>query len=211
MTFRPIPLAGLLALFSCLFTGCQSVPDAEVLIKKSFYLKLSEHEWGCVLGRNGVTKGKREGDGRTPVGILPVREVWYRADRLPRPQTALPVRVLQEDDGWCDDPTRREYNRPVKLPFSGSHERLWREDSLYDIIVVLGWNDKPVRRGRGSAIFLHVAATATYRTAGCLAMRKEDLLELLKELKPGMTIRVNPPEKMRPQPAAADFGLHDHG
>jgi L,D-peptidoglycan transpeptidase YkuD (ErfK/YbiS/YcfS/YnhG family) len=115
----------------------------------------------------------------TPAGRYPLRRVLYRADRLPTPTSALPVAALAPDDGWCDDPADAAYNRPVKLPYGGRHERLWRDDGLYDVIVVIGHNDDPVVPGRGSAVFLHVAGPGYPPTDGCVALALRDLLELL--------------------------------
>jgi L,D-peptidoglycan transpeptidase YkuD (ErfK/YbiS/YcfS/YnhG family) len=107
--------------------------------------------------------------------------VFYRADRVLRPQTALPVSVIRRDDGWCDDPDDRNYNRPVRLPYGGSHEHLWRDDSLYDIVVVLDFNLQRPRPGAGSAIFLHIAAPGFAPTAGCIAVSEATLRRLLAE------------------------------
>jgi L,D-peptidoglycan transpeptidase YkuD (ErfK/YbiS/YcfS/YnhG family) len=124
----------------------------------------------AALGRGGVRADKSEGDGATPVGVLPLRRVLYRADRGRAPTCAMAVEPLAPDDGWCDDPTHRDYNRMVRLPHPGRHERLWRDDAVYDVIGVLGWNDAPVERGRGSAIFLHVARPDFAPTEGCIAL-----------------------------------------
>lgn len=138
-------------------------------------------EYPCALGKNGVAMDKKEGDGMTPIGCFPLREVFYRSDRLEKPETKLPVSEIERNDSWCDDVDRQEYNKKIKLPFSGSHEELWRnEDNLYDIIVVVGYNDSPVVFGKGSAIFLHIARPEFTPTLGCIAFKKEDLLGILK-------------------------------
>jgi len=124
----------------------------------------------CALGRSGVTRHKREGDGGTPAGTLRPAAVYFRADRVPRPSTTLPLRRLGPSDGWCDDPADRRYNRPVRLPYPGGHEDMWREDHLYDIVVVLDWNLVHPQPGRGSAIFFHLAAPGFAPTAGCIAV-----------------------------------------
>lgn len=134
----------------------------------------------CALGRGGVRADKREGDGATPAGLLPLRRVLYRADRVTRPRAAVPVGPLAPHDGWCDDPADASYNRPVRLPHAGRHEVLWREDALYDVVGVLGWNDAPTVRGRGSAIFLHLARADWGPTEGCVALALPDLLAALR-------------------------------
>ena len=134
----------------------------------------------CALGAGGVRADKREGDGATPAGLLPLRRVLYRADRVAAP-AGLSVRAepIAPADGWCDDPGHPDYNRQVALPHPARHERLWREDRLYDILGVLGWNDAPVVRGRGSAIFLHFARPDLGPTEGCVALPERELRALL--------------------------------
>lgn len=136
-------------------------------------------EFACVLGRDGVTADKREGDHKTPKGSFAMRACYFRPDRVIMPGTGLPSIALIPEDGWCDDANHPDYNRPVKLPFAGSHEKLWREDGCYDLIVPLGYNDDPVVPGKGSAIFLHCMHDGAQATEGCIAMKKEDLLGLL--------------------------------
>ena len=133
----------------------------------------------CALGRGGVRPGKQEGDGATPAGLLPLRRVMYRADRLAPPACRVPVEPIAPDDGWCDDPGHRDYNRRVRLPHPARHEALWREDRVYDIVGVLGWNDDPPERGRGSAIFLHLARPDYAPTEGCVALAEADLRAVL--------------------------------
>ena len=149
----------------------------------------------CALGRTGVSATKREGDGATPAGALPLRYVFYRSDRETQPVTRLAVRPIAPDDGWCDDPMLPEYNSLVRHPFPGRHEILWRADGLYDLIVVLGWNDAPAVPGRGSAIFLHVAARAWAPTEGCVALERADLVRLLADCGPGDRLIVNLPRR----------------
>ena len=149
-----------------------------------------EARWGalrfrCALGRGGLERDKREGDGATPIGVWPMRRLLYRADRIGRPATRLPLQELAPEDGWCDDPADPAYNRPVRVPYPGRHERLWRADELYDLLVVLGHNDDPVVGGLGSAIFLHVARPDYEPTEGCVALARADLLRVLAAAGPG--------------------------
>jgi L,D-peptidoglycan transpeptidase YkuD (ErfK/YbiS/YcfS/YnhG family) len=146
----------------------------------------------CALGKGGRTSRKREGDGATPVGRWHLMTVFYRPDRVRRPSTGLPVRPISRHDGWCDAPGDRNYNRPVRLPYGASAERMWRADHLYDIVVVLSHNTRPRVRGAGSAIFMHVAERGYAPTAGCIAFRREHLLRLLKRLGRGACIRIKP-------------------
>jgi L,D-peptidoglycan transpeptidase YkuD (ErfK/YbiS/YcfS/YnhG family) len=155
----------------------------------------------CALGPRGVVSaaGKREGDGASPAGVWPLRRVLYRPDRRPPPATALPTSPLAPDDGWCDAPDDPAYNRPVKLPYPASAERLWRDDHVYDLIVVLGHNDDPVVAGAGSAIFLHLARPDFPPTEGCVALDAADLEALLRRARPGdaLTIAAGPPPSPR--------------
>ncbi len=140
----------------------------------------------CALGRSGVTQVKREGDGASPRGRFRLRGGAYRPDKFgTRPATALPLRPTQPGDGWCDDARDRRYNRPIALPAPGiSAERMWREDGLYDLVIDLDYNRGPIRRGRGSAIFLHVARAGYAPTEGCVALKRVDLARLLRRLGP---------------------------
>lgn len=133
----------------------------------------------AALGRGGVRPDKQEGDGATPTGVLPLRRVLYRADRQPPPACAVALEPIAPDDGWCDDPDDAGYNCSVRLPYAGHCEELWRADPLYDVIGILGWNDAPVVRRRGSAIFLHVARADYAPTDGCIALAPSDLLRVL--------------------------------
>jgi L,D-peptidoglycan transpeptidase YkuD (ErfK/YbiS/YcfS/YnhG family) len=150
-------------------------------------LRWGGREARCALGRGGVLTpaDKRESDGATPLGAWEMRRVFYRSDRIARPETRIPVSVITREMGWCDDPMHPEYNRQVRLPFDGRHEVLWREDHVYDLVVELGFNDDPVVPGRGSAIFLHVAREDYSPTEGCVACALPDLLDMLKAVKPG--------------------------
>lgn len=163
--------------------------------ESSWVLEWRGKVYRCAVGRNGVAKEgeKREGDGRTPSGTFPLRSLYYRPDRIAR--EALPARLqpiaLTPGDGWCDEPADPQYNRPVRLPYAASHEELWRrQDHLYDLILVVGYNDDPVVPGRGSAIFVHVARTGYAPTAGCVALSVKDLMEILASLEPQSRIRI---------------------
>jgi L,D-peptidoglycan transpeptidase YkuD (ErfK/YbiS/YcfS/YnhG family) len=144
-------------------------------------LTLRGETYRAAFGAAGVSTAKREGDHATPAGVLPLRRVLYRADRVAPPACIVAVEPIAPTDGWCDDPDHRDYNRMVRLPHDGHCEELWRADPLYDVIGVLGWNDRPVERGRGSAIFLHVARPDYAPTEGCVALALPDLVRLLAD------------------------------
>lgn len=132
----------------------------------------------AAIGRSGTTIAKREGDGATPVASMAVLSAWRRPGRLPGLRAPLPVRLAKETDGWCDAPLHPSYNRPVRLPHPASCETMCRPDRLYDFVVVLDWNVRRRARGRGSAIFLHVAKPDYEPTAGCVAVSPRDMLRL---------------------------------
>jgi len=151
----------------------------EALVFPDGRLSFAANVFRAALGRGGVRVDKQEGDGATPAALLPLRRVFYRADRTAIPRTTLPREPIAERDGWCDDPGHRDYNRAVQLPHPARCEDLWRSDGVYDLIVVLGWNDAPVERGRGSAIFLHLARPGYAPTEGCVAVAEADLRAVL--------------------------------
>ncbi|HEY1711012.1 MAG TPA: L,D-transpeptidase family protein [Rhizomicrobium sp.] len=152
-------------------------------------------DWGagsrrCSIGRGGIAIKQREGDGVTPAGLWPLRSAFYRADRLAMPDTALPVQALSRTDGWCDAPSDPNYNRLVSLPYEASHENLWRQDRLYDIVVMIGFNDAPVLAGKGSAIFLHIAREGYAPTEGCVGLALPDLLDVLRVATPASVVHI---------------------
>ena len=138
------------------------------------------HTVRCALGRSGIGDKVSEGDGYTPSGCFSLRRVMARGDRGLVVRTALPFSYLRKTDGWCDDPTSADYNKPITLPHPARHEELWRTDHVYDVIIEIGYNDDPVVPDIGSAIFLHVAKPDYTPTEGCIALDLNDLLDLLK-------------------------------
>lgn len=132
----------------------------------------------------------REGDAKTPLGAYRLRFGLYRADRLPRPRSELTFRPLRQDDGWCDAPGDPAYNRFIRLPYSASHEHLWREDGAYDVILVMSHNDSPPVSGLGSAVFIHIAQPDDRNTLGCIALAPEEMVKLLPRLRMGMAIQI---------------------
>lgn len=150
----------------------------------------------CALGRSGVIAAvdKREGDGMTPLGEWPIRRLLYRPDKLPvggLAATALAAEPIDPEDGWCDDPGDPAYNRPVALPYPASHERMWREDGAYDLVVVLGHNDDPPVAGMGSAIFLHLIKPGFTPTEGCVAVERSVMESLLGQVRAGDRVRIS--------------------
>jgi L,D-peptidoglycan transpeptidase YkuD (ErfK/YbiS/YcfS/YnhG family) len=144
----------------------------------------------CALGKGGISAFKREGDGATPLGTMRLLYGWRRQRPNFAPASPLPFHTIRRSDGWCDAEGDRNYNRRVALPYPKSHERLWREDGLYDICIVMDWNIRPRRRGRGSAIFFHLARPGYQPTEGCIALQRADMARLLPLLNSRTVIRV---------------------
>jgi len=152
----------------------------------------SDRRYECALGSGGclAADGKREGDGKTPLGHFPIRYAYYRADRMERPSSDLELIALSPEMGWCDDVGHSDYNKAIIKPFDASHENLWRTDHVYDLIIVIGHNDDPVIVDRGSAVFIHIAREGYTPTRGCIALAKSDLLDVLSLAKPGDMIEI---------------------
>ena len=157
----------------------------KLVVSADGHLTWNGGKLACALGRSGRRRDKVEGDGATPVGCFALKTVYYRADRLAVQATRLPLIAIEPQMGWCDDPSHADYNRPVRLPHPASCETLWRDDGVYDVVVVLGHNDDPPVPGLGSAIFLHVARPGFEPTEGCVALPLADLLAVLAECGPG--------------------------
>jgi L,D-peptidoglycan transpeptidase YkuD (ErfK/YbiS/YcfS/YnhG family) len=166
------------------------------------WASLGERRWRCAIGAGGVREDKVEGDGATPAGAYPLRHLYFRNDRLVLPKVRLPARPIGEHDGWCDDPRSPAYNRLVRIPNEWSHEKMWREDGLYDLLVVVGYNDDPPEGEWGSAIFLHIARDDMSPTHGCVAFAREDLLEIVTLIGPETKLNVHSlsAAEQRPRP-----------
>jgi L,D-peptidoglycan transpeptidase YkuD (ErfK/YbiS/YcfS/YnhG family) len=167
-------------------TDIRIVPDG--------WLILPGLRFPCALGRSGIARDKREGDGATPAGRWQLRDLLYRPDRMAKPRSPLESTPMHPDWGWCDDSAHPDYNRRVRLPHPARCEQLWRDDALYDLILVLGYNDDPVIAGRGSAIFLHVARPGLPPTEGCVALGLGDLAGVLERSDPGDVAAIEAPD-----------------
>jgi L,D-peptidoglycan transpeptidase YkuD (ErfK/YbiS/YcfS/YnhG family) len=143
----------------------------------------------CALGRGGISALKREGDGATPLAVMALLG-GYRKYPLKAARSPLPVGQIRKDLGWCDAPSDPSYNRPVRLPYRASHERMLRADPLYDLCIVLDWNISERRRNRGSAIFLHIARPGLQPTEGCVAVSPETMRRLLPHLSRQTRLRI---------------------
>ena len=162
-----------------------------IIINKSGYLKYKDLKFKCALGKSGIGNKKIEGDNITPKGNFKIIKIYYRKDRLKKLSSKFTLTEITKDMGWCDDPKSKKYNQLIKLPTKYSHEILYRRDNIYDLILVLNYNMKPTIKNKGSAIFIHVAKKNYKKTAGCIALRKVDLICLIKEINKNTRVIIN--------------------
>ena len=162
-----------------------------IIIKKSGYLEYKNLKFRCALGKAGIKKKKKEGDNITPEGTFKIIRVYYRRDKIKNISTLIKKKEIKKKIGWCDDPVSSVYNKEIKLPSKFSHEKLYRKDNLYDLILVLNYNINPIIKNKGSAIFIHIAKKKYEPTAGCVALKKKDLIKLLKNIKKNIKIKIH--------------------
>ena len=161
-----------------------------IIIKKSGYLEYKNLKFRCALGKAGIKKKKKEGDNITPEGTFKIIRVYYRRDKIKNIVTSIKKKKIKKTIGWCDDPASNSYNKEIKLPNKFGHEKLYRKDNLYDLILVLNYNVNPIIKNKGSAIFIHIAKKKYEPTAGCIALKQKDLIELLKNIKKNTKIKI---------------------
>ena len=161
-----------------------------IIVKKSNYLTYKTFKFYCAIGKSGIKKKLKEGDNITPKGIFKIIKVLYRPDRIKKINTKIKKIKIKKNLGWCDDPKSKFYNKLIKLPTKYSHEKLYRKDNIYDLIAVLNYNINPIIKNRGSAIFIHVAKKEFTSTKGCIALKKGNLLKLLKLIKKNTLIKI---------------------
>ena len=152
------------------------------IVVKNKFLYFRHYKVKCAIGKRGIDVKKKEGDLITPKGTYKIKRILYRKDRLKKLRSKLKKMIITKKMGWCDDAKSKQYNRLIKLPFNYSHEKIWRNDNIYDIILVLDFNMSPVRKNKGSAIFLHVAKKTFTPTKGCIAIRKKVLKRIVSEI-----------------------------
>jgi len=162
-----------------------------IIINKSGYLKYKDFKFKCALGKAGIGNKKFEGDNITPKGEFRIVKIYYRKDRLKKLTSKFKLTGISKNMGWCDDIKSRKYNQLIKLPTKYSHEILYRRDNIYDLILVLNYNMKPIIKNKGSAIFIHVSKKNYKKTAGCITLKKTDLICLIKEIKKNTKIFIN--------------------
>jgi L,D-peptidoglycan transpeptidase YkuD (ErfK/YbiS/YcfS/YnhG family) len=162
-----------------------------IIIKKSGYLEYKNLKFRCALGKAGIKKKKKEGDNITPKGVFKIIRVYYRRDKIKNITTLVKKKEIKKNIGWCDDPVSNSYNKEIRLPSKFGHEKLYRKDNLYDLILVFNYNINPIIKNKGSAIFIHIAKKKYKPTAGCIALKKEDLVELLKNIKKNTKVKIH--------------------
>jgi L,D-peptidoglycan transpeptidase YkuD (ErfK/YbiS/YcfS/YnhG family) len=143
----------------------------------------------CAIGKKGIGNKKKEGDLITPIGVFKIKYILYRKDRV-KVLTKLKKKVIKKNMGWCDDPNSSYYNKLVKLPFTHKHEKLYKKENIYDIILVLNYNMNPVKKNKGSALFIHVSKINYKKTEGCVAIKKLNLIKLLKMINPNTRVKI---------------------
>jgi L,D-peptidoglycan transpeptidase YkuD (ErfK/YbiS/YcfS/YnhG family) len=161
-----------------------------IYINKSGYLKYKNHKFKCALGKAGIGKKKKEGDNITPEGIYKVIKIFYRKDRIKRLVSEIELIKIKKNMGWCNDPKSKKYNQLIYLPTKYSHEKLFRRDHVYDLILVLNYNTKPIVKNKGSAIFIHIAKRKYKETAGCIALKKTNLIKLVLKIQKNTKIKI---------------------
>jgi L,D-peptidoglycan transpeptidase YkuD (ErfK/YbiS/YcfS/YnhG family) len=161
-----------------------------IIVKKSKYLKYKNFKFRCSLGKAGIKKKEKEGDNITPRGIFKIICIYYRSDKIKKITTPLKKIKIKKNMGWCDDPRSRFYNKEIKLPNKFNYEKFYRKDNLYDIIVPLNYNTNPIIKNKGSAIFIHIADNNYKRTAGCIGMKKNNLIKLLSIIKKNTKVKI---------------------
>ena len=160
-----------------------------ILINNKF-LNFNNYKAKCVVGKRGIGYKKKEGDLITPKGKYKIKYILYRKDRIKKIQSKIKKIEIKKNMGWCDDPLSKNYNKLVKLPSKYSYEKLYKKGNIYDVILVLNYNMKPVIKNKGSAIFIHVATRNYRKTEGCIALKKKDLLEIIKKIKKNTKVKI---------------------
>ena len=158
-------------------------------LKNKEYLIVDEFKFKCSIGKKGLKSKKKEGDNCTPIGIFKIGKVYYRSDRIKKLETVLKTKKITKNMGWCDDPYNKKYNKEIVLDKKNKGEKLYRRDNTYDVLIVVEYNTKKIKPFKGSAIFIHL--TKNYSpTEGCIALKKNDLLILLKIINKNSKIKI---------------------
>jgi L,D-peptidoglycan transpeptidase YkuD (ErfK/YbiS/YcfS/YnhG family) len=152
------------------------------IVIKNKYLVYKDYRIKCAVGKRGIGFKKKEGDLITPKGTYNLSGLLYRKDRVKNLKSNLKKNIINKSTGWCNDPKSKDYNKQIKLPFKYSHEKLYIRENIYDIILVLNYNMQPIKKNKGSAIFIHVAKKGFNPTQGCVAIKKKELRKIIKRI-----------------------------
>jgi L,D-peptidoglycan transpeptidase YkuD (ErfK/YbiS/YcfS/YnhG family) len=162
-----------------------------IIVKKTGHLQYKNLKFHCALGKAGIKRKRKEGDNITPKGTFKITKIYYRPDKIKNIKTLVRKIKIKKNMGWCDDPKSKNYNKQIKLPNKFSHEKLYRKDSVYDLFLVLNYNTNPVIKNKGSAIFLHITKGSYKKTKGCIALKREDLIQLVSKIRKKTKIKIN--------------------
>ena len=162
-----------------------------IIVKKTGYLQYKNLKFRCALGKAGIKRKRKEGDNITPKGTFKITKIYYRPDKIKNIKTSLRKIKIKKNMGWCDYPKSKNYNKQIKLPSKFSHEKLYRKESVYDLFLVLDYNTNPVKKNKGSAIFLHITKGSYKKTKGCIALKRGDLIQLVSKIRKNTKIKVN--------------------
>jgi L,D-peptidoglycan transpeptidase YkuD (ErfK/YbiS/YcfS/YnhG family) len=160
-----------------------------LILKNNNTLLLDDFKFKCVIGKNGKSYNKKEGDLKTPKGTFSLGPLFYRKDKFTDPQTKIPKIPIKKNMGWCDDVTNKFYNKPILIDKKIRHEKMYRNDDIYNLVIVINYNTKNIIKNKGSAIFIHL--TNNYKkTRGCIALKENDMLVLLKMVNKNTKIKI---------------------
>lgn len=162
-----------------------------IIINKSGWLEYKNLKFKCALGKSGIGIKKNEGDNITPIGVYNIVKIYYRSDRIKKLSSKLKLTKITKKMGWCNDPNSKNYNQLIKLPTKYGHETLYKKENIYDLILVLSYNMRPTIKNKGSAIFIHIAKKNYKKTAGCIALKKIHLTNLVKKIKKNTKVLIN--------------------
>tara|TARA_B100000795_G_C22645766_1_gene378265 strand:- start:1 stop:492 length:492 start_codon:yes stop_codon:yes gene_type:complete len=161
------------------------------IIIKNKKLFIDNYKVKCAIGKRGIGLKKNEGDLITPKGEYKIKYLFYRKDRVKNLNTNIKQYAILKKMGWCDDIRSKDYNKLISFPFKYSAEKLYKKENTYDIILVLNYNNNPIRKGKGSAIFIHIAKRNYKSTEGCIAMSKNDLKKIIKKINKKTVVHIN--------------------
>ena len=162
-----------------------------IIVKAPGNLKYKNFRFRCAIGKSGIKKKIKEGDNITPKGKFKILKIYYRSDRIKEFSTNIKIIKIKKNMGWCDDPKSKKYNRLVKLPSKYGYEELHRKDNIYDLVLVLNYNMKPIIKNKGSAIFIHIANKNYKKTAGCIGLKESHLINIIKKIKKNTQVIIN--------------------